>query len=75
MIKDLRVLPPLAIARLRAAPTAMDNYDVVVGPERPLGYRHACHPAPKPVQGGLAAAFASDAWRQAAAQPSPTAAR
>jgi hypothetical protein len=39
MIRELRVLPPLAIARLGAAPTPMDNYDVVVDPERPLGYR------------------------------------
>ncbi len=39
MIRELRILPPLAIARLGAAPTPMDNYDVVVDPERPLGPR------------------------------------
>jgi hypothetical protein len=40
MIQELRILPPLAIARFGAAPTPMDNYDVVVDPQRPLGYRH-----------------------------------
>lgn len=40
MIRELRVLPPLAIARFGAAPTPMDNYDVTVDTERPLGYRH-----------------------------------
>lgn len=40
MIRELRVLPPLAIARFGAAPSPMDNYDVTVDPERPLGYRH-----------------------------------
>lgn len=39
MIEELRILPPLAIARFGAAPTPMDNYDVVVDPEQPLGYR------------------------------------
>jgi hypothetical protein len=39
MIRELRVLPPLAIARLGAARTPMDNYDVTVDPLRPLGYR------------------------------------
>ncbi|HEY4604135.1 MAG TPA: hypothetical protein VIH08_07350 [Blastococcus sp.] len=39
MIRELRVLPPLAIARFGAAPTPMDNYDVTVDPQRPLGYR------------------------------------
>ncbi len=39
MIQELRILPPLAIARLGAAPTPMDNYDVLVDPEKPLGYR------------------------------------
>lgn len=39
MIEGLRILPPLAIARLGAALTPMDNYDVVVDPKRPLGYR------------------------------------
>jgi hypothetical protein len=39
MIRELRILPPLAIARFGAAPTPMDNYDATVDPERPLGYR------------------------------------
>jgi hypothetical protein len=39
MIHELRILPPLAIARFGAAPTPMDNYDVVVDPAKPLGYR------------------------------------
>ena len=39
MIRELRVLPPLAIARFGAAPTPMDNYDATVDPQRPLGYR------------------------------------
>ena len=39
MIRELRILPPLAIARFGAAPTPMDNYDATVVPERPLGYR------------------------------------
>jgi hypothetical protein len=39
MINELRILPPLAIARFGAAPTPMDNYDAVVTPDRPLGHR------------------------------------
>lgn len=39
MIREIRLLPPLAIARFGAAPTPMDNYDVTVDPERPLGHR------------------------------------
>jgi hypothetical protein len=39
MITELRLLPPLAIARFGAAPTPMDNYDAVVDPARPLGHR------------------------------------
>lgn len=39
MIQELRVLPPLAIARFGAAATPLDNYDAVVDPERPLGHR------------------------------------
>lgn len=39
MIRELRILPPLAIGRFGAAPTPMDNYDVVVDPDRPLGPR------------------------------------
>jgi len=39
MIHELRILPPLAIARFGSAATPMDNYDVVVDPDEPLGYR------------------------------------
>ncbi|MDQ3675180.1 MAG: hypothetical protein M3401_00020 [Actinomycetota bacterium] len=39
MIHELRILPPLAIARFGSAPTPMDNYDVVVNGDSPLGYR------------------------------------
>jgi len=39
VISELRILPPLAIARFGAAPTPMDNYEAVVDPEQPLGYR------------------------------------
>jgi hypothetical protein len=38
-IKELRILPPLAIARLGAADRPLDNYDVDVDPNDPLGYR------------------------------------
>ncbi|MGN6258415.1 MAG: hypothetical protein ACTHN3_11800 [Solirubrobacterales bacterium] len=38
-VRELRILPPLAISRLGAAPRPMDNYDVEVDPERPLGGR------------------------------------
>lgn len=44
MITELRILPPLSIGRLGAASTPMDNYDVVVDPSDPLGYR-ALRPA------------------------------
>lgn len=39
MIHELRILPPLAIARFGSAPTPMDNYDAVADPANPLGYR------------------------------------
>jgi hypothetical protein len=38
-IKELRILPPLAIARLGAAPEPLDNYELEVPPEDPLGFR------------------------------------
>ncbi len=38
-IRELRILPPLAIGRLGAAEQPVDNYTVEVDPERPLGYR------------------------------------
>ena len=60
MIKELRILPPLAIARFGAAATPMDNYDVTVDPSRPLGYRHL-RPAETlevdEATGGIARAF------------------
>ena len=34
-IRELRILPPLAIGRLGAAPMPMDNYDVEVDPGSP----------------------------------------
>lgn len=39
MIHELRILPPLAIARFGSAPTPMDNYDALVDADDPLGYR------------------------------------
>jgi hypothetical protein len=39
LIHELRILPPLAIARFGSAPTPMDNYDAVADPANPLGYR------------------------------------
>ena len=39
MIHELRILPPLTIARFGSAPTPMDNYDAVVDPAKPLGHR------------------------------------
>jgi len=39
VIHELRILPPLAIARFGSASTPMDNYDAVVDPANPLGYR------------------------------------
>jgi hypothetical protein len=38
-IKELRILPPLAIARLGSSPTPMVNYDAVVDDQNPTGYR------------------------------------
>ena len=38
-IRELRILPPLAIGRLGAAPSPMDNYDAEVDPRHPLGPR------------------------------------
>jgi hypothetical protein len=39
MIRELRILPPLAIGRFGGASTPMGNYDAVVDPVRPLGHR------------------------------------
>ncbi len=63
MIHELRILPPLAIARFGSAPTPMDNYDAVVDPADPLGYR-ALRPAQTlqvdPGSGEITAAFVAD---------------
>ena len=75
MIRELRILPPLAIARLGAAPTPMDNYDVVVDSERPLGPR-TLRPAETlevdQATGAIARSFVPDTLRfteNAAARP------
>ena len=39
MIGELRILPPLAVGRLGASPTPVDNYRAEHDPDRPLGYR------------------------------------
>lgn len=44
-IHEIRILPPLAVARLGSAPEPLANYDVVVDPLDPLGYRRIV-PAP-----------------------------
>lgn len=38
-IVELRILPPLAIARLGASPTPLDNYELDTDPDEPLGFR------------------------------------
>lgn len=38
-IRELRILPPLAIGRLGAARRPVDNYTAEVDPRRPLGHR------------------------------------
>jgi hypothetical protein len=59
-IKELRILPPLAIARLGAASEPLDNYELDVDPEDPLGFRRL-KPAPTfrvdPVSGAISQAF------------------
>ncbi|WP_424886974.1 hypothetical protein [Streptomyces sp. XH2] len=45
VIKELRILPPLAIGRLGAATRPMDNYDVLLDPRNPLSPRQLL-PAP-----------------------------
>jgi hypothetical protein len=45
MIRELRILPPLAFGRFGASTSPMDNYDVVPDPANPLGYR-TLRPAP-----------------------------
>lgn len=38
-IRELRILPPLAVGRLGAADRPMDNYDAEVDDDRPLDFR------------------------------------
>lgn len=38
-ILELRILPALAVARLGASPTPLENYELVDDPSKPLGYR------------------------------------
>lgn len=38
-ISAIRILPPLAIARLGSSPEPLSNHDLVVDPEDPLGFR------------------------------------
>ena len=37
--REIRLLPPLAISRLGAASEPVNNYDVVIDPQEPLGFR------------------------------------
>ncbi|PTL83593.1 hypothetical protein [Vitiosangium sp. GDMCC 1.1324] len=59
-IKELRILPPLAIARLGSAEDPLDNYEVEVPPDEPLGFRRI-RPAPTfrvdPASGAISEAF------------------
>src|SRR2546421_534082 len=38
-IRELRILPPLAVGRLGEAESPMDNYDAEVDDDRPLDFR------------------------------------
>lgn len=38
-IREIRLLPPLAISRLGAAAEPVNNYDLVIDPQEPLGFR------------------------------------
>jgi hypothetical protein len=38
-LKEIRLLPPLAISRLGASPEPVNNYDLVIPENQPLGYR------------------------------------
>lgn len=59
-IKELRILPPLAIARLGEASEPLDNYELEVPAEDPLGFRRL-RPAPTfrvdPETGAISEAF------------------
>lgn len=38
-LKEIRLLPPLAISRLGASPEPVNNYNLVIPADQPLGYR------------------------------------
>jgi hypothetical protein len=38
-ILELRILPPIAVARLGASPNPLENYNLSTDPDNPLGYR------------------------------------
>lgn len=44
-IHEIRILPPLAVARLGSSPVPLANYDLAVSPDDPLGFRRIV-PAP-----------------------------
>jgi hypothetical protein len=44
-IHEIRILPPLAVARLGSSPQPLANYEILVDPENPLGFRRIV-PAP-----------------------------
>jgi len=44
-VKEIRLLPPLAISRLGNSPEPVNNYDLVIRDDQPLGYRQIV-PAP-----------------------------
>jgi hypothetical protein len=44
-LKEIRILPPLAVSRLGNSPEPVNNYDLVIPPDQPLGYRRIV-PAP-----------------------------
>jgi hypothetical protein len=44
-LKEIRLLPPLAVSRLGSSPEPVNNYDLVIPDDQPLGYRQIV-PAP-----------------------------
>ena len=62
-IQEIRLLPPLAIARLGSADRPLENYDLVVADDDPLGFR-LIRPAETlevdPVGGAIARAYVPD---------------
>ena len=83
-IKEIRLLPSLAIARFGSSPEPMDNYDVVLPPHDPAngqdgtGFRSLV-PAPTltVVDGRISQEFTPDrvAFRDAEGRPSGQGAR